>query len=258
MRQALNAEWTKLRTDASTLWLLLGAIILTVALGAGVSSTAKCGAQGCAGDPAELSLTGIMLGQAVIAILAVMAIGNEYGTGMIRTTVTLMPRRSVVLAAKAVVLTCVAASASAIAVAGSLIAGRYILPGNGFSPEHGFSLLSLANGPTLRAAAGSVIYMALIALLSLGAATAVRDSATGTGIILGLLYLFPILIKVINDPQWQRHLQQIAPMPAGLAIQATRNLQHLPISPWAGLGVLAAWAAGALLLGGLMLQLRDA
>jgi ABC-2 type transport system permease protein len=257
MRQALNAEWTKLRTDASTLWLLLGAIIVTVALGAGVSSTTMCGARGCAGDPAELSLTGIMLGQAVIVILAVMAIGNEYGTGMIRTTVTLMPRRSVVLAAKAVVLTCVVASASAIAVAGSLIAGRYILPGNGFSPEHGFSLLSLADGPTLRAAAGSVIYMALIALLSLGAATAVRDSATGTGIVLGLLYLFPILIKVINDPQWQRHLQQIAPMPAGLAIQATRNLQHLPISPWAGLGVLAAWAGSALLLGGLMLQLRD-
>jgi ABC-2 type transport system permease protein len=258
MKQALNAEWTKLRTDASTLWLLLGAIILTIALGAGVSSTAKCGARGCAGDPAELSLTGIMLGQAVIAILAVMAIGNEYGTGMIRTTVTLMPRRFVVLAAKAVVLTCVVASASAIAVAGSLIAGRYILPGNGFSPEHGFSLLSLADGPTLRAAAGSVIYMALIALLSLGATTAVRDSGTGTGVVLGLLYLFPILIKVINDPQWQRHLQQIAPMPAGLAIQATRDLQHLPISPWAGLGVLAAWAAGALLLGGLMLQLRDA
>jgi ABC-2 type transport system permease protein len=48
----------------------------------------------------------------------------------------------------------VVASASAIAVAGSLIADRYILPGNGFSPEHGFPPLSLADGPTLRAAAG--------------------------------------------------------------------------------------------------------
>jgi ABC-2 type transport system permease protein len=258
MRQALNAEWTKLRTEASALWLLLGAIILTVALGAGVASTAMCGARGCTGDPTELSLTGIMLGQAVIAVLAVTAIGNEYSTGMIRTTITLTPRRSVVLAAKAVVLVCVVASAGAIAVLGSLIAGRYILPGNGFNPQHGFSPLSLADGPTLRAAAGSVIYLALIALLSLGATTAVRDSATGTGIVLGLLYLSPILTKVINDPTWQRHLQQIAPMTAGLAIQATRNLQHLPISPWAGLGVLAAWAAGALLLGGLLLRLRDA
>ncbi len=258
MRQALYAEWTKLRTDASTLWLLSSAIILTVALGAGVSSSATCDARGCAGDPAELSLTGIMLGQAVIAILAVTAIGNEYTTGMIRTTITLMPRRPLVLAAKAVVLTCAVASASAIAVAGCLIAGRYILPGHGFSPQHGFSPLSLADPAVLRAATGSVLYVALIALLSLGTATAVRDSATGAGIVLGLLYLFPILTKVINDPQWQRRLQQIAPMPAGLAIQATRNLQHLPVSPWAGLGVLAAWATGALLLGGLLIRFRDA
>jgi ABC-2 type transport system permease protein len=258
MRQALAAEWTKLRTDTSTLWLLLGAIILTVALGAGVASATTCDATGCGGDPAEVSLTGIMLGQAVIVVLAVMAIGNEYGTGMIRTTLALMPRRVVVLAAKAVVLVCVTAVASAIAVVLALVLGRYILPGKGFNPQHGFPPLSLADGPILRAAAGSVIYLALIALLSLGATTAVRDSATGTGIVLGLLYLFPILTKVINDPAWQRHLQQIAPMTAGLAIQATRNLQHLPISPWAGLGVLAAWAAGALLLGGLLLRLRDA
>jgi ABC-2 type transport system permease protein len=32
----------------------------------------------------------------------------------------------------------------------------------------------------------------------------------------------------------------------------------MPISPWAGLGVLATWAAGALLLGGLLLRIRDA
>ena len=44
--------------------------------------------------------------------------------------------------------------------------------------------------------------------------------------------------------------------PAGLAIQATTGLNTLPISPWAGLGVLAAWAAGALLLGGLLFRMR--
>jgi len=43
-----------------------------------------------------------------------------------------------------------------------------------------------------------------------------------------------------------------------MAIEATTGLNTLPISPWAGLGVLAAWAIGALLLGGLLLQLRDA
>ena len=258
MRHALNAEWTKLRTETTTLWLLLGAVVATIALSAGVASGTRCGSRGCAGDPVELSLTGVMLGQAVIAVLAVMAVGNEYNTGMIRTTVTLIPHRTVVLAAKAVVLVGVVASASAIAVLGSLAVGHYILPGNGFSLANGFPPLSLADGSTLRAAAGTVIYLSLIALLSLGATTAVRDSAAGTGIVLGLLYLFPILTTVIKDPEWQRHLQQIAPMTAGLAIQATRNLQHLPISPWAGLGVLAAWATGALLAGGLVLKSRDA
>ena len=56
----------------------------------------------------------------------------------------------------------------------------------------------------------------------------------------------------------RRHLQEIAPMTAGLAIQSTTNLHSQPITPWAGLGVLAAWTTGALLTGGLSLRTRDA
>jgi ABC-2 type transport system permease protein len=103
-----------------------------------------------------------------------------------------------------------------------------------------------------------VLYLALIGLLSLGVATAVREAAVAIGIVLGLLYLFPILGQVVGSPDWHRHLDQIAPMTAGLAIQASTGLRGLPIGPWAGLGVLAAWAAAALLAGGLMLRLRDA
>jgi ABC-2 type transport system permease protein len=110
----------------------------------------------------------------------------------------------------------------------------------------------------LRAAAGSVLYLALIALLSLGAATALREAAAAIGVVLGLLYLFPIIAAVAGNATVSRHLEQIGPMTAGLAIQATTGLNTLPISPWTGLGVLAAWAAGALLLGGLLLRLRDA
>jgi ABC-2 type transport system permease protein len=110
----------------------------------------------------------------------------------------------------------------------------------------------------LRAASGSVLYLALIALLSLGVATAVRDSATAIGVVLGLLYLFPIIAQAVGDPHWKQHLQQIGPMTAGLAIQATINVRSLPVSPWAGLGVLAGWAAAALLTGGLLFRLRDA
>jgi len=76
--------------------------------------------------------------------------------------------------------------------------------------------------------------------------------------VLGLLYLFPVLTAVITDPHWQRHLERIGPMSAGLAIQATTGLRSLSLSPWAGLSVLAAWAAAALLACGLLLQLRNA
>jgi ABC-2 type transport system permease protein len=94
-------------------------------------------------------------------------------------------------------------------------------------------------------------------LLSLGTAAAVRDSAAAIGVVLGLLYLAPIVALMISEPDWQRLLLQISPMSAGLAIQATTNLAGLPMSPWAGLGVLAGWAATALLSGGLLLRQRD-
>ena len=110
----------------------------------------------------------------------------------------------------------------------------------------------------IRAAAGSVLYLALIALLSLGVGTAVRESAVAIGIVLGLLYVFPIFAALVTAPHLHRLLQQIAPMTAGLAIQDTINPHHLPIGPWAGLGVLAAWATVSLLAGGLLLKLRDA
>jgi len=247
-----------MRTVASPLWLLLGMIAATVALSAGATSVVTCMSAGCGGDMTMLSLVGVQLGQSLAAILAVLVISGEYSSGMIRTTLTAMPRRGAVFAAKAVTLAGVVAVAGTIAVLGSLLAGRLILPRHGFTSARGHPALSLADEPTLRAAAGSVLYLALIALLSLGVAAIVRDSATSIGVILGLLYLLPLLAQVIGDPRWHRLLQQIGPMSAGLTIQATTNLHSLPVSPWAGLGVTAGWAAAALVAGGVLLRLRDA
>jgi ABC-2 type transport system permease protein len=247
-----------MRTVAGPLWLLLGTITTTVALSAAVTSVLTCGTAGCADDTTKLSLTGVQLGQALVAILAAGAISGEYSSSMICTTLAAMPHRATVLAAKAITLAGVVAAAGTVAVLGSLLAGRLILPGRGFTAARGYPALSLADGPTLRAAIGSVLYLTLIALLSLGIATAIRDSATSIGMALGLLYLLPIISPAIGNPHWQRLLQQIGPMNAGLAIQATTDLRSLPISPWAGLSVLAAWAAAALLAGGLLLRMRDA
>ncbi len=246
-----------MRTLAGTWWLLLAVVALTAAVGVGADTAATCQAAGCGQDPAKLALSGVDLSQALVAILGVLAISGEYSTGMIRITLTAMPRRPQVLAAKAVVVAGLTLAAGAAGVLASVLAGRLILPGRGFTGLHGYQPLSLASGPDLRAAVGSVLYLALIALLALGVATAVRDSAVSIGLVLALLYLFPVIASALN-PHWSRHLQQVGPMSAGLTIQVTAGLRGLPLTPWQGLGVLALWAAGALLAGAAALCLRDA
>ncbi|MEW2354847.1 ABC transporter permease [Spirillospora sp. NPDC029432] len=251
-KTTLYAEWTKLRTLPVTGRLLLASIALTVLTGAAASALVTCGTEACGHDPAEISLFGVQAGQSLVAVLAVLAISGEYGTGMIRLTLTAMPRRTGVLAAKAAVLTGLTLGAASVAVLGSVLATRPILLRNGFPPD------PLTSGSMLRAATGSVLYLTLIALLSLGVATAVRDSATAIATVLGLLYTFPVLILLVSDDEWQRMLWRLSPMNAGLAVQSTTGLAALPLSPWQGLGVLSAWALAALLAGGLLLRKRDA
>jgi ABC-2 type transport system permease protein len=258
MTAAVRAEWIKLRTVSSSGWLLLACAVVTITVSSAVVAVEKCSSASCAVDTTKVSLTGVQVGQAAVAIVAVMVVGGEYATGMIRITLAAVPRRSVMLAAKATATVVVTAVAGTIAVLGSLLAGRIFLPGNGFTVADGFAPLSLGNGPTLRAATGSVLYLVLVALFSLGIAAAVRDAAVAIAIVLGLMYVVRTLSSLVLDPTWQHRVDRVAPMNAGLAIQSTANMSKLPISPWAGLGVLAAWTAAALLAGWLLLQLRDA
>jgi ABC-2 type transport system permease protein len=256
---ALHAEWTKLRTVSGPAWLLLAVAALTIAVGAAAAGATHCPQNlTCSVDPTKLSLTGVQFGQAVVAILAVLMFSNEYGTGMIRVTLAAMPNRLAVLAAKAILLAALVLVVGSVAVFGSVLAGHLILPGHGFTAVRGFHPVWLSYGPTLRAACGSVLYLALIALMSLGVAVMVRDSAVSIGVSLALLYLFPIVLAFVGNEHWQRRLERWTPTVAGLNIQDTIGLKSLAITPWAGLGVLAIWAAAAMLLGALVFRLRDA
>jgi ABC-2 type transport system permease protein len=254
--QALHAEWTKFRTVAGPSWLLAGAAAVTVAVGVAAVSAAHCRSAACGIDPAKVSFTGIYLGQAVVAVAGVLAIGNEYSTGMIKLSLTAMPRRLTWLLAKATVLTVPVLTASALAVAAAALAGRLVLPGHGFTRAHGYA--SLTSATDLRAAFCALLYLTLIALLSLGLAAAVRNSAAAIGLVLGVLYLFPLAASLVSNPALARHLDQIGPLPAGLDAQATIGVNGLPLTPWQGLGVVALWTAGAVLLGALVLKIRDA
>jgi ABC-2 type transport system permease protein len=257
--QALHAEWTKLRTVSGPAWLLLGVVALTAGVSIAAVGATHCPQDlACPVDTTKLSLTGVQVGQAVVAILAVLTISNEYSSGMIRITLAAMPNRLAVLAAKAILLAALVLVVGAVAVLGSVLAGHLILPGHGFTAVRGFHPVWLSYGPAVRAACGSVLYLGLIALMSLGVAVIVRDSAVSIGVVLALLYVFPIVLSFIGNLQWQHRLERWTPTIAGLTIQATTGLRSLAISPWGGLGVLGIWAAAALVLGALAFRLRDA
>jgi ABC-2 type transport system permease protein len=253
MVRVLRMEWTKLRTVPSTVWSLFALVALTVAVGALVLwslGATHCGAR-CDQDLPKLSLSGVYLGQLAVVAVAVLAMTAEYDTMMIRTTLAAAPRRLAVLAAKAVVVTGTVLGVGLLTVLGSLVAGRSL-------PVRGYPALSLLDEPTRRAYLGTVLYLGLVALLSLGIGALVRDTAGAITIVLALLYVAPIVAEFVSNARWHDRIYRYAPMTAGLAVQATRHLNTLPIQPWHGLGVLAGYAGGALLLGAVAFKLQDA
>ncbi|WP_035855069.1 ABC transporter permease subunit [Cryptosporangium arvum] len=239
MSDVVRGEWTKLRTVPATLWAVLAVAVATAGSSALAVTTVDCP---CATDTTRLTLVGVQLGQAVAAVFAAGVIGGEYGTGMVAVTFAATPRRTSVLAAKALLVSVLVGGAGAVGVGAAWVAGHAAL-GTGFAA---------------RPLVGSVLYLVLVALLGLGVAAVTRGSAAATGVVLALLYVAPIVTGMVGDPEWKRHLRQIGPSDAGLAIQASTGLDALPIQPWPGLGVLAAWAGAALLAGAVSLAGRDA
>ena len=65
---SFRAEWTKLRTSPGTIWLLLGVIALTVALGALADSVTHCPAHVCHADPTRAMLIGVDLSQDITVV----------------------------------------------------------------------------------------------------------------------------------------------------------------------------------------------
>lgn len=257
--RALHAEWTKLRTLVSTGWLLLATVAVTSALGLAVTASldyTHCD-QPCALDPPKLALGGVRVGQIAIMTLAVLAVTAEFSTRTIQPTLLAAPRRFPVVLAKLGILAAFGAVTGVLGAAGSLLAGRVVLPGNGFTAAHGFPPLSLADDLTRRAALGTVVYLTLIALLGAGLGLLIRDTAGALTAALAVTFGSPIVAMFISDPKWQHRLHRFAPMDAGLSIQATRNLAAEHIGPWAGLGVLAAYAGAAVLAGLVVFQVRD-
>lgn len=228
-----------------------------IGLGAAATASIRCWWADCDADVVRASLSGVWLGQVVVAVVAVVLVGSEYSTGQILPTLAAVPPRPLMLAAKAVTSALPALVAGLVGAAGSIAVGWLILaagPGTG-APA---AALNPTDPAVLRAVGGTALYLSLIALLATGITAALRSSAGGIGAVLGILYLFPMLTTVVTDPDWVLALRRISPSSAGLSIQSTTGAATEAIGQWAGLGVVSLWSAGALVLGTLVLRYRDA
>jgi ABC-type transport system involved in multi-copper enzyme maturation permease subunit len=203
------------------------------------------------------TLAGIYLAQFAIAALAVMAIGSEYATGLIRVTFVADPRRRTVLAAKALVVGAAALAAGLAAAAASYLIGRPLLADGGFTGP-GYPELALTEGAVPRAVIGTGLYLASVALLSLGVGAIVRHTAAAITLVIALLFV-PLIAASLLPGNLSDQVLRFSPMTAGLAIQRTVDrADSVPIGEWAGLGVAALWAAGALAVALWLIGRRDA
>jgi ABC-2 type transport system permease protein len=258
----LRAEWIKLRTVRSTTWALLilvGISVLFSALSCWESET-------MGGSPSQPpdndivldSLTGIWFGQIAAAALAVLAITSEYSTRMIRTSLAADPRRRTLLAAKTAVVASVVFAVGLTTSVACFFVGQAILRRNGFVYENGYPAASLLDGETLRAVVGSAVYLALLAVFSLALGAILRHTAGAITLVLAVLLAPVIAISFLPESigEWREPSSLIG---AGAAIQQTvESPDSIPLGPWAGLGVVAVYAALSLLVALVLVQKRDA
>jgi ABC-2 type transport system permease protein len=103
------SEWTKLRSVRSTRWSFVAAVVFTIGIAALACAVVShhwphmSAADRADFHPLEVNLAGVQLAQLALGVLGVLVITAEYSTGMIRASMTAVPRRLPVLWAKAIV-----------------------------------------------------------------------------------------------------------------------------------------------------------
>jgi ABC-type transport system involved in multi-copper enzyme maturation permease subunit len=195
-------------------------------------------------DPVKQSLLGVQIGLIAVVALSVLFMTSEFKTRTIRTTFTASPRRGQVLAAKAVVLAGAVFAAGLIASVAAFLLAQPLQRKGGFGPP-AYPIASLTDPTVLRAVVGGALFLAVIALFSLGIGVILRRTAGAVILIFALLVVAPIVVSAtsVNANIWINRATPIA----GLAITQTKTVVfQTVISPWVGFAVLCCYAAVAL------------
>jgi ABC-2 type transport system permease protein len=248
-----NSEWIKLRSLRSTVWLLAASVVMVVGLGVLFASIALLHLEAGHGlgriGPATISLYGVYLAQLTYGVLGVLLITGEYATGMIRATLTVVPRRLPVLWAKLAVFALVAAVTSEVALFVSMLAGQAIL-----SARHAEA--SLSDPGVLRAMIGAGLYLTVTGLLGIALGFIIRNTAGAIVTLFGIMLVLPVLGNVL-PANWASHITPYLPSNAGQAIMQVRPAAGM-LAPWAGLALFAAYTVAAVAVAALLLRRRDA
>lgn len=251
LRQAVSAEWTKFWSVRSTSWSLIALLLATIGLG--ILSTHALSTGPATIDPIRRIFVGFNLGQFAIGVLGVLFISAEYGTGQIRSTLSVMPRRSVVVGAKAIVMGGVGLVVGEVLSFVTFFVGDAVLSG---SASH----VAFGAPGVLRVLIESGLYLALLGLIGLGIATILHNSAGSIATFAGAVLVLTLLVSAM--PTFIIHaVSRFLPANIGqtvFALSAPPRFATIPVfSPLTGLIVLAVYAVVLLAAGSFLMSRRD-
>jgi hypothetical protein len=249
-RNVAAMEWIKLRSLRSTWWTLA----ITVAGAVSVGVTVGLNTKNAGGDLTSNALAGILPALLLTSVLGVLTMTSEYTSGMIRSTLAAVPSRPMLLAAKAAVFGGLALVLGETASFLAFFAGGATLP-------HGIPAPTLGQPGVLRAVLLSGTSFCLVGLIGLGIGAIVRHSAAAVGVVVGAIYVAPAVMGGLSVrvatylPVFIIGNSLASPRPSGCPAYA-RCVHYL--SAWAGLGMLALYAAAVFGIGWWLLARRDA
>jgi len=257
--RTLRSEFTKIRSVRSTYWTLFVLVLASLAwcvaycLGT-VHQWPHMSAQDRSGfDATQNSILGVaLLGQLVIVVFGALMITSEYSTGMVRTSLTVMPRRGTLYAAKAAVFATASLIVAFVASFGTFFLGRVLL-----SSTH--VAMFLSQPEVLRSLIITALFVEACGLVAFGIGALVRNTAAALTLAFGFLVLLPQLIRTL--PVFLHH-DLIRWVPGGDAINSMTatiggQLPHT-FSAWGELAVFAGYAAILLAAGAILFSRRDA
>lgn len=259
----LRSEWIKLRSLRSTVWsyLIVIALAIGMALIMSLSMTnGMNGGEGIGSAPAaqqagmvvQSSIFGVYFGQLVAGVLGVLVISGEYSTGMIRSTLTAVPKRTPALIAKAVVLFIATFLVGVVATLAAFATSAIVFAGADVS-------VSMFEPGVILPLLGAALYLALIAVFALAVGTIIRSSAGGIAAVLGLILLVPTILQMI-PAEWPGEVIPYLLGTAGMGIfgSATAWPADGELGAWVSLFVVLGWVAAAAAGAFALLKRRDA